>query len=108
MENEIIHLLKKSGPLTGSEILEATDGNGLILWRTCRLSEKLAVRTVGTRYLRLDRNVEGFARLSPSILREFLTFTVVGIKSEPQLLDQRARKLISHIEKVNRAKVELA
>jgi hypothetical protein len=108
MENEIIHLLKRTGPLTGSEILKATGGNGLTLWRTCRLSEKLTVRTVGTRYLRLDRKVEGFARLSPSILREFLTFSVVGIKREPRLLDQRAQKLMSHIKEVSRSKAELA
>ncbi len=108
MENEIISLLDKAGPLTGSEILEATGGDGLTLWRTCRLSEKLAVRTVGTRYLRLDRNVEGFARLSPSILREFLTFSVVGIQGEPGLLEQRVQALVSHIEEVSRAKAELA
>lgn len=107
MESEIIRLLRETGPLTGSEILGATGGDGLMVWRTCKLSEDLDVRTVGTRYLRLDRNVEGFARLSPSILREFLTFSVVGIQGEPEVLMQRAQKLISHIERVSRAKLDL-
>ena len=82
MENKIISLIERQGPLTGSEILETVGGDGLILWRACRLSKILTVRTVGTRYLRLDRKVEGFARLSPSILREFLTFSVVGIQGD--------------------------
>ena len=108
MEKEIIHLIENSGPLTGSEILESIGGDGLSLWRTCRLSDRLAVRTIGTRYLRLDRTVEGFARLSPSILREFLTYSVVGIQKNSDLIEEKAEGLLLHIEEVSRAKVELA
>jgi len=108
MENKIISLIERQGPLTGSEILETVGGDGLILWRACRLSKILTVRTVGTRYLRLDRKVEGFARLSPSILREFLTFSVVGIQGDSNSMEHKAQELISHIEEVSKAKVELA
>jgi len=108
MENKIISLIERQGPLTGSEILETVGGDGLILWRACKLSEILTVRTVGTRYLRLDRKVEGFARLSPSILREFLTFSVVGIQGDSNSMEHKAQELISHIEEVSKAKVELA
>jgi len=107
MENEIIRLLRETGPLTGSEIMEATGGDGLMVWRTCMLSKNLDFRTVGTRYLRLDRNVKGFARLSPSILREFLTFSVVGLQGEAEVLVRRTQELISHIERVSRAKLDL-
>lgn len=108
MENEILKLIEKRGPLTGSEILEALDGESLIIWKTCKLSEKLSIRTIGTRYLRLDRAVEGFARLSPSILREFLTYSVVGIQGDLDLLEKKAQALISHIEGVSKSKLELA
>lgn len=108
MENEIISLIERQGPLTGSEILEATGGDGFSIWRTCKLSQKLTVQTVGTRYLRLDRGVEGFARLSPSILREFLTYAVVGIQGNSGLVEQKAKELVTHIEEVSRAKLELA
>lgn len=108
METEIVNLLQKRGPLTGAELFEAAGGDGLILWRTCRLSEKLIVRTIGTRYLRLDRGVEGFARLSPSILREFLTFSVIGIRGDSDTIERRTQQLVSHIEEVGRAKLELA
>ena len=108
MEKEIVKLIEKQGPLTGSEIWEVTGGDGIILWQTCKGSKNLFIRTVGTRYLRLDRRVEGFARLSPSIWREFLTYSVVGTPGDLLSLEQRARELTCHIEEVSKAKLELA
>ena len=108
MEKEIIKLIEHKGPLTGSEIWETFGGDGIILWQVCKGSKNLAIRAVGTRYLRLDRRVEGFARLSPSIWREFLTYSVVGISGDPNPLESRAMELTSHIEAVSRAKLKLA
>jgi hypothetical protein len=108
MEKEIIGLVEERGPLTGSEILESTGGDGLLLWRTCKLSKSLNIRTVGLRYLRLDRRIEGFARLSPSILREFLTYSVIGRPRDEATLNQKAKEVSSHIEAVSRAKSEVA
>jgi len=62
----------------------------------------------GTRYLRLDRRVKGYARLSPSILREFLTYSVIGPASDQRAIAERAQKISLHIEAVSRAKSELA
>jgi hypothetical protein len=108
MENEVIKLVEERGPLLGSEIWEAVGGDRLSLWRTCKLSKNLIVRTVATHYLRLDRRVEGFGRISPSILREFLTYSVVGPLEAPNSLDRRARQVAAHIEDVSRSKLELA
>ena len=108
MEREIIDLLDERGPLTGSEILESTGGDGLLLWRTCKLSKSLNIRTIGMRYLRLDRRIEGFARLSPSILREFLTYSVIGHARDESALFQKANEVGSHVEAVSRAKSEVA
>jgi hypothetical protein len=108
MEREIIGLLKERGPLTGSEILECTGGDGLFLWRTCKLSKSLNIRTAGMRYLRLDRRIKGLARLSPSILREFLTYSVIGHSQDDAALSQKANEVTSHIEAVSRAKSEVA
>ena len=108
MEKGIIRLIQEKGPLTGADILKEVGGDGLALWRTCQSSEALITRRVGTRYLRLDRRVQGFARLSPSILREFLTFTVVGIPDDPTSLEKKISELCFHIDDVNRAKLELA
>jgi hypothetical protein len=108
MEKEIIKLIEQKGPLTGSEIWETIGGDGITLWQACKGSKNLVAQTVGTRYLRLDRRAEGFVRLSPSIWREFLTYSVVGIPGDPNGLERRAMELVSHIEAVSRAKSELA
>lgn len=108
MEKEIIKLIEEKGPLTGSEILNYTDDDELLLWRTCKLSKNLVIQTVVTRYLRLDNRIEGFARQSPSILREFLTYSVVGDFRDPSSLSKKADRIASHIEEVSRAKSELA
>lgn len=108
MERKIIELINEKGPLIGSEIMEAIGGDGLVLWRTCRLSKKLIIQTVGTRYMRLDRRIDGFARLSPSILREFLTYSVVGLCQQEATLNQRAESVASHIEAISKAKSQLA
>ncbi len=108
MEKDVIRLIEKSGPLTGAEIIDLLNCDGLDLWRTCHLSENLITRRVGTRYLRLDRRIQGFARLSPSILREFLTFTAVGLPSKPAPLAKKIEDLSSHIHDVNKSKLDLA
>ena len=107
-EQEIIDLVKAKGPLTGSEIKELLSGDNLLLWQTCRTSRNLQVKTIGIRYLRLDRGVNGYARLSPSILREFLTYSVVGLSAKPQSIEQRAREIYSRIVEVSRSKLALA
>jgi len=52
--------------------------------------------------------VQGFARLSPSILREFLTYSVVGLVEKPTLIEKRAEEILSHIVQVSRSKMDLA
>lgn len=95
---KIIRLVEEKGPLTGSEIYDAVGGDGLVLWRACRLSKALSIRTLGRRYLRLDSRVEGFARLSPSIFREFLTYSVIGFAADPGPLTSKA----DHLDQAHR------
>jgi hypothetical protein len=108
MEEEIINLISTHGPLTGSEIKKFISGDNLLLWQACKTSSNLQVKSVGVRYLRFDRQVNGFARLSPSILREFLTYSVVGLADKPMLIEKRGEEIFSHIVKVSRSKMELA
>ena len=107
MENRILELLKRRGPLTGSEILSALDAPGLELWRACTGSPLFAIRRVGRWYLRLDRRIEGFGRLSPSILREFLTYSVIAPRDATDALEGRAREISRRIEAVTREKSSL-
>ena len=108
MQERIIDLVGRTGPWTGAEIHEALGGETFALWKACMLSPRLAIRRVGRRYIRLDRRVDGYARLSPSILREFLTYTVVGLADDPAAMDLRKNELQAHIKDVSRKKLELA
>ncbi len=108
MEQEILALLKEKGPLTGAEISASLGGDGLLLWRTCRLSPAMTTQIVGTRYMRLDRDIDGYARMSPSVFREFLTYSVIGLKSERDSSALKAQQIASRMEAISRAKLDLA
>lgn len=108
LEKKIIEVLKNKGPLTGSQLLNHVFEDPLLLMRACRLSGALEIKIVGTRYLRLDRKIDGFARLSPSILREFLTYSVIGLGADRTSMESKADALRSHFERISRYKSELA
>lgn len=108
LETAIIEIVKERGPLVGSELTPHFDMDPLLLLRECRLSKALTVQNIGTRYLRLDRRIDGFARLSPSILREFLTYSVVGLTDKPAHLKEKAEEIKYKIEEISRNKCDLA
>ncbi|MHB8108904.1 MAG: nucleotidyltransferase domain-containing protein [Syntrophorhabdaceae bacterium] len=96
------------GPLTGFEIQNKIDADSLILWKICKISDRIGIRTAGMRYMRLDRHVEGFARLSPSILREFLTYSVMGLADDERVIEERCKALNRDIVAISRRKYDLA
>ena len=108
MEERIIRLLEERGPQTGAGLREALGDDGFGQWKACMLSDRIAVWRVGRRYLRLDQRVKGYARLSPSILREFLTYTVVGLRSDRAGLEAAAGELSARIKAISAAKLKLA
>ena len=108
MNKKITGIIKEKGPLTGSELVTFFEQDPLLVLRACRLSNALSVQTIGTRYLRLDRRIDGYARLSPSILREFLTYSIVGLSEDPEALKKKTDELTHKIEGISRSKSELA
>ena len=108
LEERIVEHIRAQGPLTGAELHERIKGDSLTLWQTCLSSNALAIRTLGRQYLRLDPQVHGYARLSPSILREFFTYSVIGLADEPELLEKRGREIATRTEAISRQKHELA
>ncbi len=108
LEQAIVAHIGQQGPVTGLELRESFDDDSLVLWQTCLRSGALITERVGTRYLRLDRRVDGYARLSPSILRAFLSYSVTGLAADPDAVATRAREMASHFETVSRNKRELA
>ncbi|MBN2370107.1 MAG: hypothetical protein JXO72_06440 [Vicinamibacteria bacterium] len=107
-EKEIAAVVGHDGPLTGAELLDRTHMEPLPLWRLCRRCPEIRFEVIGRRFLRLDRAVDGFARLSPSIRREFLTYTLLGLRSHETAIAGRAKKLRSEIERISRLKLDLA
>lgn len=108
MPPAITELLDEKGPLTGSEIEELTGREPLDLWRECHRTDGLHIVHVGRRYLRLDRSVTGWARLSPSIRREFRTYSVFGRDDDPTVAEDRASALESACLRIGRRKTETA
>jgi len=108
MEAEILSLLDQRGPLTGGELLESLPRDGLALWRICMGSPTLMVRSIARLYLRLDRRIDSYARLSPSILREFLTYSVVARRGDEEASGARLLDLARRIRTVTQDKSLLA
>ncbi len=106
--DRVLELLREHGPLTGSELSERAHLEPLALWRLCRLAPDIIAEHVGRRYLRLDRAVEGYARLSPSIRREFMTYTVLGVTGQEQAVCERAETLTVEAERISRTKTFVA
>jgi predicted nucleotidyltransferase len=108
IESQIISILEQAGSLTGAELVERTRTEVFALWHACKQSPAIRLETIGKRFLRLDRVVNGYARLSPSIRREFLTYTLAGLESQSGELACKAEALRNEIKKISRAKLDLA
>ncbi len=106
--NNIIGLLKTHGPLTGKEIQEKISMDLFELWKLCSQCTDITIQTIGTRYLRLDKNVEGLARLSPSIIREFNNYMVIGLSEQAEEIKAKARQMHREIIRISQSKLELA
>ena len=107
-ELSVKEILSSCGPLTGRELRDESRMEELALWRLCRHDPEIITSIIGRRYLRLDRNVEGFARLSPSIKREFLTYTVCGLNNDHRELGNKSFELWKKIKKISRDKMTFA
>lgn len=106
--DRVLSLLGDKGPLTGAELVEQARMEPLPLWRLCKSTPEILGEHVGQRYLRLDRAVEGYARLSPSIRREFLTYTVLGVRGQEDAVCARAEALTAEAEQISRTKSHTA
>lgn len=107
-EQSVKGILSSCGPLTGRELRDESRMEELALWRLCRRDPEIITSVIGRRYLRLDRNVEGYARLSPSIKREFLTYTVCGLNKDHRELGDKSFELWKKIKKISRDKMIFA
>jgi predicted nucleotidyltransferase len=106
--SNVSDLLAAHGPLTGAELLEVADLEVFPLWQTCQTEPGIVMQCAGRRYLRLDEMVKGYARLSPSIRREFLTYTVVGLADQAEQMGARCQELQREFVRISQHKREVA
>jgi hypothetical protein len=104
----IINIFKEKGPLTGAELLEYSNAEPLPVWQMCRRTPEICFHCIGKRYVRMDKNVEGYARISPSIRREFRTYTVLGLKDQEATTEAKAKRLRDDIHHISQTKLALA
>ncbi len=108
IDKKILSILEETGPLTGAQLVERSGADVFSVWQACRKEPTIRLETAGCRYLRLDRSVQGFARLSPSIRREFLTYTYAGLYSQAEALMAKVEELGREIRRISEAKREIA
>ena len=104
----LFDILVRNPSLTGKNLRDLSGLDELTLWRLCRQSSRIILKSAGRRYLRLDRQVEGYARLSPSIKREFLTYTVCGLEENRKSVAELSRTLERDTQKISREKKDFA
>lgn len=101
-------VIAEKGPLTGKDFQMDAGMSTFDAWKYCTGSDKITTRIVGKRYLRLDQKVEGYARLSPSIMREFLNYTIVGLNRDQEEINKKASEIEAGISAISRKKIDLA
>jgi hypothetical protein len=107
-QEETISVIREAGPMTGAQLVERTCLDVFPLWQSCRKSPAIRLERAGRRFLRLDRNIQGYARLSPSIRREFLTYTLVALEDQEQTLFARVDALKEETKRISQTKLEVA
>jgi hypothetical protein len=79
----IIDLIRTHGPSPGAKLAEWLEGVPPIdLWRACYVSRRISIRNCARYYLRYDITRGNVLRLSPSILRDFLTFSLIYLPEQ--------------------------
>jgi hypothetical protein len=108
LPSKIEAALAEHGPLSGAGLQQIVPADPLVLWRACKRSAHVIVRPLGQRFLRLDRSVEDYARLSPSIRREFLTYSVVGFRQQEPAVEQALNAIRERAKQISENKRRLA
>ena len=100
LEARIRALLSERGPMIGKELLAALgDVNSMIVWKICRGSPRFRLKNSARYYLRYDITRENQLRLSPSILRNFMSFTLVHLANQSVRAVERSI-LLSNLHRV--------
>ncbi len=95
---KIVDLLEVNGPMTGGEVVSKLgDVKKILVWKTCMDTDRFHIFNCARYYLRYDITREDLIRLSPSVLRDFLSFTLIYLPGQrAQAIEQSARLANKH------------
>ena len=83
VEIKIEAVLKANGPVTGAQLSEKLpEFSDIAIWRACYGYSGFRVSNCARYYLRYDVTRGNQLRLSPSILRDFLTFSLIYLSEQ--------------------------
>jgi len=109
IEENVFHALSKHGPLTGQELKDQiADVDPIELWKVCYQSNLLRITGFSRYYLRYDITRDNQLRLSPSILRDFLTYSLVYLKSQQTQAVEKSALLANKHREVSNRKIGFA
>lgn len=108
LQETLLKYLKECGPKRGKELCDAFFEDRFSLWSACLTNPQITCVSVARHYLRLDKQLKDYARLSPSIWREFFSYTIVGHNSDEAIVKKKAIELKSEIVTISRQKAEIA
>lgn len=110
MHEAIIAVLNSEGPLLGKELLEKlpSPANHIDVWNACFSSDSFQISHFARYYLRYDITREDYIRLSPSILRDFLSFTLISLPHQRREVIERQIVLSNHHRDISIHKLNLA
>lgn len=110
IEARVIAQLNERGPQLGKELAFAMpEVPVLALWQACyRSSQSFLISHFASYYLRYDITRADEVRLSPSILRDFLSFTLFGLPGQREQMIERQASLSNTHREISREKIALA
>lgn len=108
-EREVVATIREHGPMLGKELAEKLPSrNYLQLWQACFKSQDILISHFSRYYLRYDITREDSIRLSPSILRDFLSFTLFSLNDQREQVIDRQVMLSNHHRQVSMQKMRIA
>lgn len=109
LESNIINVINNKGPLLGKELMaELNTTDYFKVWSSCFNSGFLQISHFARYYLRYDITRDDYIRLSPSILRDFLSFTIFSLPHQRNDIIDRQVHLSNYHREISIGKLKIA
>ncbi|MEM0986365.1 MAG: hypothetical protein AAGJ32_08970 [Pseudomonadota bacterium] len=109
LQLRIHQTLSAHGALLGKELCEYLDGEPfLAVWQACFSDDTIQISHFSRYYLRFDITRADMVRLSPSILRDFLSFTLISLPGQRETVIDRQVELSNTHREISREKMRIA